>query len=92
MRTTTVVWKTLQMDEGPERIAASAARRQRFLEAAINLAGVLHELPVEETYAEDENGDKCTTVKRVWPNLEAAQAWVTLALSEGAESAVVDPE
>jgi len=92
MRTTTVVWKTLQMDEGPERTAASEARRQRFLEAAINLAGTLHELPAEETFAEDENGDKCTTVKRVWPTLEAAQAWVTFVLAEGATSAAVNPE
>lgn len=92
MRTTTVIWKTLQLEEGAYRTAESAARRQRYLEAATNLAGVVYELPTQETFTEDENNEKCTVVKRTWPSLEAAQAWVSFVLAEGAISAVVDPE
>ncbi len=92
MRTTTVVWKTLQMDQGPEYTAASAARRQRFLEAAVNLAGEMYQEPATETLEMDENNELCTTVTRSWPSLEAAESWVTFVLAEGAVSAVVNPE
>ena len=96
MRTTTVVWKTLQMDQGPDRSpeyeAASAARKQRFFEAAFNLAGEMHKVPVDETLVKDENDELSTTVTRAWPSLEVAESWVTFVLAEGAVSAVVNPE
>ena len=83
MRTTTVVWLTSAL------FTDDLVKKQRILEAATNLAGV----DFKDELHSELNADKTMiTVRRAWPNLASAEQWVDLMLSEGANTAQVDPE
>jgi hypothetical protein len=84
MRTTTVTW--LKGHVAPEDLEA---KKQRMYDAAISIAGESYKDEINQT-SNEENGS--ITVTRAWPDAEKAQAWVDYVLSEGADSAQINPE
>jgi hypothetical protein len=84
MRTTTVTWRKGHVE--PEGLEA---KRQRMFDAAVSIAGELYRETIAQT-ADTEN--ELIMITRAWPDAEKAQAWVDYVLSEGADSAQVDPE
>jgi cation transport regulator ChaB len=84
MRTTTVTWRKGHVS--PEDLEA---KRQRMYNAAFSIAGELYRETINQT---SNTNDESITVTRAWPDAEKAQAWVDYVLSEGADSAQVDPE
>jgi hypothetical protein len=84
MRTTTVTWRKGHV--APEDLEA---KKQRMYDAAISIAGELYRETIAQT-ADTEKG--LITVTRAWPDAEKALAWVDYVLSEGADSAQIDPE
>lgn len=89
MRTTTVVWPTTHSgilgDDSPEFLA----KKERLAGVAEGLAGNQFRA---ELHTELNPDNTQLTVRRAWPNLETAQSWVDIVLTEGASSAQVDPE
>lgn len=85
MRTTTVVWSAIP-DLTLEQIQDTKQRREEF---AVELAGELYKSDLQRDLDDDST---TLTVRRAWPDLATAEAWVSYVLAEGALSAVVDPE
>lgn len=98
MRTTTVIWR---LPNDPQTATAEdearyQANRARLLDAAAALAGELYRNDLHSEFNEDKT---ILTVKRGWPDLAAAEAWVALCIAESENtlngnlvSAQVDPE
>lgn len=98
MRTTTVIWR---LPEDPQTAteedqARYQTNRTNLLNAAAELAGELYRDELHSSFNEDRT---VLTVKRGWPDLAAAEAWVALCIRESENtlngnlvSAQVDPE
>lgn len=94
MRTTTIVWSFDPTDE--TRDLNRASNSFKLMNAAEQLGGSLYREPLSSTLNEDKTR---LTVKRGWPDLATAEAWVALVRSESEASlnnnlvsADVDPE
>lgn len=99
MRTTTTVWRVIEEDMNDE------AGRTRFHNNRTALAAAAAEIAGSDLYKEpvsgqfSEDGLFFTTV-RAWPDLAAAEAWVSFCTAKSANelfadtlvSSVVDPE
>jgi hypothetical protein len=83
MTTTTVTWRKGHVE--PEGLEA---KRQRMFDAGVSIAGELYKDNIDQLSSTDES----IVVTRAWPDAEKAQAWVDYVLSEGADSAQVNPE
>ena len=83
--TTTTTWLLL-LDKTHEQAQEIKDARQN---AAVAIAGEEYRHELERSFSFD-GSNRTLIVRRTWPDLAAAEAWVTYSLNEGALAAVVD--